>query len=122
MIQLPYIPTTAFAIKATHYGLATKDAELNTFKLMRAGEYTIYFQILYYVASSITKVAIAFTVLRLFSRKRWIRWVTHVNWVFGSLPAIACLIFVFVHCLPFAANWNPLLYVRPPSLPRLFYF
>ena len=97
---------------ATHYGLGTEDAKLNTLKLIRAGEYTIYFQILYYISSTITKNAIAFTMLRLFSNKAWVRWVTHINWIFQSLTSIACLIFVFVNCKPFKANYNPLLYVN----------
>ncbi len=49
---------------ATHYGLGTEDAKLNTFKLIRAGEYTIYFQMLYYISLTITKNAIAFIMLR----------------------------------------------------------
>lgn len=96
---------------ATHYGLGTEDDKLNTLKLIRAGEYTIYFQILYYISSTITKNAIAFTMLRLFSNKAWVRWVTHINWIFQTLTSIACLVFVFVNCQPFKANYNPLLYV-----------
>lgn len=110
MYQLPYIPSIAFAILATHYGLGTPDSELNMFLKIRAGEYMLYFQIIYYVSSTITKIAIAFTMLRLF-QKKFVRWIIHINWIFMTLTAIGALSFVFANCKPFAANYNPLLSV-----------
>ncbi|KAI2609402.1 uncharacterized protein GGS25DRAFT_484517 [Hypoxylon fragiforme] len=105
---LPYIPSVVFAIKGTHYGLGTLDVELNMFKQIRAAEYMLYFQVIYYVSSTVTKIAIAFTMLRLFQQK-WVRWVIHINWVFMTLTAIGALAFVFARCQPFAANYNPLM-------------
>lgn len=70
----------------------------------------LYFQVIYYVSSTVTKIAIAFTMLRLFQQK-WVRWVIHINWVFMTLTAIGALAFVFARCQPFAANYNPLMYV-----------
>ncbi|KAL7624934.1 hypothetical protein AAE478_004148 [Parahypoxylon ruwenzoriense] len=106
--QLPYIPSAAFAILATHYGLGTEDGRLNMFLKIRAAEYILYYQIIYYVSSTITKVAIAFTLLRLFQAKV-IRYIIHLNWIFMAMSAIGSLGFVFANCKPFAANWNPLL-------------
>jgi NO-binding membrane sensor protein with MHYT domain len=107
--QVLYIPSIVWAIIAVHYGVGLRDAELpSSLYAVRAGEYVIYWELLYFVSSTLIKSAIGFTCIRIDQRRR----VTHpvlLNISIMGLIAVLAIIFVFANCRPLAATWNPAL-------------
>ena len=92
---------------AAHYGLGRLDADLpSPLYAMRAGEYIIYWELLYFVSSTLVKCAIGFSCVRV-DRRRRIAFSVFTNMAVMVLTAVGALIFVFANCRPFAANWNP---------------
>uniref|UniRef100_A0A8H7NCL9 Rhodopsin domain-containing protein n=1 Tax=Bionectria ochroleuca TaxID=29856 RepID=A0A8H7NCL9_BIOOC len=74
---LPYIPAAVFGILAAHYGIGATDDHLNSieggeFIRIRGMEYLMYYELTYFSASTITKYAIAATILTICTEKRFI--------------------------------------------------
>ncbi|KAJ0297333.1 hypothetical protein COL516b_010750 [Colletotrichum fioriniae] len=68
---LPFIPAVVFAVLASRYGVGFHDADLpSQLYLIRASEYQTYWEVLYFISSTIIKCAIGFTCIRLDRRKR----------------------------------------------------
>ncbi|KAK7756742.1 hypothetical protein SLS62_001185 [Diatrype stigma] len=86
--QLPFVPAGALGIMAARYGLGARDADVNLLLKIRAREYALLYEMVYYASSTITKVAIAATILRICVKKQY----KYIIW--------ADMI------IPFAANWN----------------
>ncbi|KAK1700610.1 hypothetical protein BDP55DRAFT_643623 [Colletotrichum godetiae] len=106
---LPFIPTVVFAVLASRYGVGFHDADLpSQLYLIRASEYQTYWEVLYFISSTIIKCAIGFTCIRLDRRKRVVICMI-LNMSVMVVVAILALIFVFANCTPLAATWNPAL-------------
>ncbi|KAM0425288.1 hypothetical protein ACHAPT_009344 [Fusarium lateritium] len=106
---IPFIPAVVFAVLAARYGVGSHDADLpSPLYLIRAVEYQTYWEVLYFISSTIIKCAIGFACIRLDQRKRVVV-PLYVNMSVMVLVAILALIFVFANCKPFAATWNPAL-------------
>lgn len=89
------------------YGVGSHDAALpSPLYLIRATEYVIYWEILYFISSTIIKCAIGFTCIRLDQRKQIVIPIA-INMSIMVIIAILALVFVFVNCTPLAATWNP---------------
>lgn len=107
MQQLPFLPSVVFAVYAARYGVGSHDADLpSQLYLIRATEYEIYWEVLYFISSTIIKCAIGFTCIRLDRRKRIVIPIS-INMSVMVIVAILALVFVFVNCTPLAATWNP---------------
>lgn len=110
-LQLPFIPAVIFAVLAARYGVGSHDADLpSAYYAIRAAEYEVYWELLYFLSSTIIKCAIGFACLRLDRRKRILIPIA-INMSIMVIVAVLAIIFVFVNCTPFAATWNPYLYV-----------
>ncbi|GKT60228.1 integral membrane protein [Colletotrichum tofieldiae] len=106
---LPFIPAVVFAVYASRYGVGFHDADIpSQLYLIRASEYQTYWEVLYFISSTIIKCAIGFTCIRLDQRKRVVVCMS-VNMSVMVVVAILALAFVFANCTPFAATWNPAL-------------
>ena len=96
---------------AVHYGIGSTDAYLNKFEMrefleVRGVEYLILYELTYYASSSLTKFAIAVTILHICVEKRYVYIMYGLMGVLIATNGI-CLIWLFVNCVPFATYWNP---------------
>lgn len=107
---LPFLPAVAFAVRAAAYGVGSHDADLPSSLLyqVHAAEYEVYWELLYFVSSTMIKSTIGFACMRLDRRKRILVPIL-VNMSIMVVVAALTIIFVFVNCTPFAATWNPYL-------------
>ncbi|KAF1923839.1 uncharacterized protein M421DRAFT_302964 [Didymella exigua CBS 183.55] len=106
---VPFIPSVVWAIIAVHYGVGLRDADLpSSLYAVRAGEYIVYWEVMYFVSSTLIKSAIGFTCIRIDQRKR-VTYPVLLNIFIMWLTAALALMFVFVNCRPLAATWNPAL-------------
>ncbi|CAG9940078.1 unnamed protein product [Clonostachys rosea f. rosea IK726] len=106
---LPFIPAVAFAVLAARYGVGSHDVDIpSPLYLIRASEYQTYWEVLYFISSTIIKCAIGFTCVRVDTRKR-VTIPLYVNMATMVIVAILALTFVFANCVPVAATWNPAL-------------
>lgn len=108
--QLFYIPASALAIVSTYYGNGAYDSHIDDLLKIRAAQYTIYFEITYFFASSATKFAIAFTTLPICVERKYY-WIIIINVVVMLAVVVFCLGLGLGNCTPMAATWNPALYV-----------
>lgn len=107
--QVLFIPSIVWAIIAVHYGVGMRDTYLTSpLYVVRAGEYIIFWEVLYFISSTLIKSAIGFTCIRLDQRKR-VTYPVLLNIFIMGLTATLALIFVFANCRPLAATWNPAL-------------
>lgn len=74
---------------------------------MRAVEYFMYYEILYFAASSVTKISITLTVLRLCDKQKNYRRIAIANAVMMMVAAGAAGAFVLSNCQPLQVYWNP---------------
>lgn len=100
---------------AVRFGVGAPDSHLDSIKngdfvQIRGKEYLMYYELTYYAASTITKYAIACTILHICVEKRYI-YIMYSIMVLMALAATGCVIVLFVNCVPFSAYWNPELYV-----------
>ncbi|KAF5491535.1 hypothetical protein CGCS363_v010621 [Colletotrichum siamense] len=106
---VPFIPAVVFAVYASRYGVGSHDADIpSQLYLIRASEYQTYWEVLYFISSTIIKCAIGFTCVRLDRRKR-VTVIMGINMAVMVIVAILALVFVFANCTPLAATWNPAL-------------
>ncbi|KAF5008709.1 hypothetical protein FDECE_5036 [Fusarium decemcellulare] len=107
LATIPQIPSVVFAVLAARYGVGCHDANIpSPMYLIRAVEYQTYWELLYFISSTIIKCAIGFTCVRLDRRKRVVIPI-YVNMMVMVIVCILALAFVFANCKPFAATWNP---------------
>ncbi|KAL4731458.1 hypothetical protein ACLX1H_000426 [Fusarium chlamydosporum] len=106
---LIFIPAIVFAVLTTRYGVGSHDVNIpSPLYLIRATEYQTYWEVLYFVSSTVIKCAIGFTCIRIDVRKR-ISIPIYINMAVMVIVTILALFFVFANCKPFAATWNPAL-------------
>ncbi|KPM35797.1 hypothetical protein AK830_g10770 [Neonectria ditissima] len=108
---LPFIPASVLGVLAVRYGVGAHDSYLDNFPakeflLIRGKEYLLFYEITYYGASSITKFAIAFMILQICVQKKYVYFMYGLMAVM-SLTICGCMVWLFINCVPFAANWNP---------------
>ncbi|KAJ4229238.1 hypothetical protein NW759_003964 [Fusarium solani] len=108
---LPFIPASVLSALAVHYSIRSTDAYLNKFEMrefleVRGMEYLILYELTYYASSSLTKVAIAVTILHICVEKRYVYIMYGLMGVMIATNGI-CLIWLFINCVPFATYWNP---------------
>ncbi|RGP71774.1 integral membrane [Fusarium sporotrichioides] len=73
---LPYIPAAVLGALSVHYGVGATDTYLDTFEMrnfitVRGMEYLILYELIYYASSTITKFAIAVTILYICVERRY---------------------------------------------------
>ncbi|KAI0018203.1 hypothetical protein F4780DRAFT_752443 [Xylariomycetidae sp. FL0641] len=106
---LPFIPSVPFAVLAARYGVGTHDADLaSPLYSVRAYEFVIYWELLYFISSTVIKCSIGFACIRIDKRRR-ILYPVCVNMSVMVIIAVLAIIFVFANCKPLAATWNPAL-------------
>lgn len=115
-VQAAFVPSNVFGILATQYGLGAPDADITDLLEIRAVEYFMYYEILYFAASATTKVSITLTVLRLCEKQPIYRRIAIGNAVMMIVAALVAGVFVLSNCRPFDTYWNPDLYVSPETL------
>lgn len=104
-----FIPSIVWSVIAALYGVGLRDADLpSPLYGVRAGEYIIYWELLYFVSSTLIKSAIGFTCIRIDQRRR-VTYPVLLNITIMCLVAILAITFVFANCRPLAATWNPAL-------------
>ncbi|KAM5367390.1 hypothetical protein ACJZ2D_010035 [Fusarium nematophilum] len=108
---LPFIPASVLGVLSVRYGIGATDAHLERFPMheflrVRAMEYLILYELTYYAASSITKFAIAVTILHICVQKRYVYLMYGLMGVMMVTNA-GCVIALFANCQPIAAYWNP---------------
>lgn len=111
---LAFVPSNVIGVVSTYYGLGASDSSLEAFGEnkhnlleIRSIEYFMYYEILYFAASSTTKVSITLTVLRLCEKQSLYRWLAIGNAVLMGVAAGVAGVFVLTNCRPFAVYWNP---------------
>ncbi|CAG7566058.1 unnamed protein product [Fusarium equiseti] len=109
LATLILIPTIVSSVLTTRYGVGSHDVNIpSQLYLIRATEYQTYWEVLYFISSTIIKCAIGLTCIRLDSRKRVV-YPIFVNVAVVITITILALLYVFANCRPFAATWNPAL-------------
>ncbi|KAM0255730.1 hypothetical protein ACHAQJ_005484 [Trichoderma viride] len=102
----PYLPACALGIAGTYYGVGAPDSAVNPFMKIRASELQLFYELVYFGSSTLTKFSIAFTILRICTMKRY-RYALYGSMGAMALTALGALIFLFSDCRPFATRWNP---------------
>lgn len=98
-----------FAVFAAQFGVGSHDSDFpSTLYMIRAAEYEVYWEICYFVSSTIIKCAVGATCIRL-DRRRRILYPVCANIVIMVITTVLALVFVGLNCTPFAATWNPYL-------------
>ncbi|KAH9904942.1 hypothetical protein F4778DRAFT_731248 [Xylariomycetidae sp. FL2044] len=106
---LPYVPSIVFSVYVARFGTGSHDVDLpSPLYQIRAGEYIIYWELHYFISSTIIKCAIGCTCIRLDPRRR-VRYPILINMAIILICSILAIAFVFANCRPFAATWNPAL-------------
>ncbi|RYP79908.1 hypothetical protein DL770_006447 [Monosporascus sp. CRB-9-2] len=105
---LPFIPAGVFGVLAAKYGVGARDADVNELLKIRGREYVLLYELLYYTSSTITKLAIALTILRICVRRRY-KYIIWTNLAIMFVVAGGSTVFVLSDCQPFATHWNPAL-------------
>ncbi|KAH6645423.1 hypothetical protein BKA67DRAFT_526976 [Truncatella angustata] len=105
---IPYLPCCIIGIIGTYYGVGAPDSAVNPFMKIRAKEFQLLYELVYFGSSTLTKFSIAFTIMRICKERRY------VYAMYGAmggmaLTAFGALIFLFADCKPFATRWNPAL-------------
>jgi hypothetical protein len=67
----------------------------------------MYYEIIYFAASSVTKISITLTVVRLCDKQRLLRWISIGNVIMMMTAAGVAGVFVLTNCRPFSVYWNP---------------
>lgn len=109
--QIPFIPASVLGVLAVRFGIGASDKYLDQFEmkdfiLVRGKEYLMLYELIYYGSSSLTKYAIAFTILNICMRRRY----AYAMYAIMGLMATSiagCLVYFFVNCRPIMAYWNP---------------
>ncbi|RYP48372.1 hypothetical protein DL768_005741 [Monosporascus sp. mg162] len=105
---LPFIPAAVFGVLAAKYGVGARDADVNDLLKIRAREYVLMYQLLYYTSSIITKLAIGLTILRICIKRRY-KYIIWTNLALMFIIAGGSTVYVLTDCQPFATHWNPAL-------------
>ncbi|ORY57767.1 uncharacterized protein BCR38DRAFT_353944 [Pseudomassariella vexata] len=106
---LPFIPSIVFSVYCARFGVGRLDVDLpDPLYQVRALEYVIYWEITYFISSTIFKCAIGFACVRLDTRGR-VFWPITINMGIMVIVTIMALTFIFANCTPFQAMWNPAL-------------
>ncbi|KAE9368301.1 hypothetical protein N431DRAFT_314099, partial [Stipitochalara longipes BDJ] len=105
---LAFLCSSIFAIKAAYYGLGTRDADLNTFLMVRCAEYLLYSEVVYGVSMPLIKASVVFTLLRITTEKKY-RWSLYIMQFIATVMAIVGILASLLYCKPVKAYWNPLL-------------
>ncbi|KAI5918154.1 hypothetical protein F4810DRAFT_726281 [Camillea tinctor] len=113
-----FIPSNVLGVMSTYFGLGALDSSLEASKQqlleIRAIEYFMWYvlnipdyEILYFAASSTTKVSITLTVLRICPKPSLYRWIAIGNAVMMIVAAGIAGVFVLTNCRPIFVYWNP---------------
>ncbi|EKJ75857.1 hypothetical protein FPSE_04037 [Fusarium pseudograminearum CS3096] len=108
---LPYIPAAVLGALSVHYGVGASDAYLNHYEMrnfitVRGMEYLIFYELIYYASSTITKFAIAVTILYICVERRY-KYIMYGIMCIMTVTAVICVVWFFVNCVPFQTYWNP---------------
>ncbi|KAH7182421.1 uncharacterized protein B0J16DRAFT_321202 [Fusarium flagelliforme] len=108
---LPYIPASVLGILSVHYGIGATDTTLNTypnrnFLTVRGMEYLILYELIYYASSTLTKFAIAVTILYICVERRY-KYIMYTIMSIMAITSCICVVWFFVNCVPFQGYWNP---------------
>ncbi|CAH0020832.1 unnamed protein product [Clonostachys rhizophaga] len=105
-----FVPSNVLGVIASYYGLGAYkhdlDPDTQSLLQIRAIEYFMYYEILYFAASATTKVSITIAVLRLCDKHDIYRWIAIGNATLMIVAAGAAGVFVLTNCRPFAVYWN----------------
>ncbi|KAI0593535.1 hypothetical protein F4775DRAFT_577476 [Biscogniauxia sp. FL1348] len=108
---LTFVPSNVLGVMSTYFGLGSLDSSLDSSKQqlleIRAIEYFMYYEILYFAASSLTKVSITLTVLRICPKPSLYRWIAIGNAAMMITAAGIAGVFVLTNCRPIFVYWNP---------------
>jgi hypothetical protein len=69
-------------------------------------EYLILYELIYYASSTITKFAIAVTILYICVERRY-KYIMYGIMGIMAVTAAICVVWFFVNCVPFQGYWNP---------------
>ncbi|CAF3495999.1 hypothetical protein SNK03_005806 [Fusarium graminearum] len=109
LATLLFIPAIVFSILTTRYGVGSHDVNIpSPLYLVKATQYQTYWEVLYFISSTIIKCAIGLTCVRIDVRRR-ITIPIYINMGIMIIITILALAYVFANCTPFAATWNPAL-------------
>ncbi|KAM0489827.1 hypothetical protein ACHAP8_012177 [Fusarium lateritium] len=108
---LPYIPAAVLGALSVHYGVGATDEYLDKFEMrnfitVRGMEYLILYELIYYASSTITKFAIAVTILYICVDRRY-KYIMYGIMCIMTVTAAICVVWFFVNCVPFQGYWNP---------------
>ncbi|RGP72354.1 integral membrane [Fusarium longipes] len=108
---LPYIPASVLGALCVHYGIGATDAHLDTYEMrnfitVRGMEYLILYELIYYASSTITKFAIAVTILYICVERQY-KYIMYSIMCIMAITAAICVVWFFVNCIPFQGYWNP---------------
>lgn len=79
---------------------------MRNFITVRGMEYLIFYELIYYASSTITKFAIAVTILYICVERRY-KYLMYGIMGIMTITAVVCVVWFFVNCVPFQTYWNP---------------
>lgn len=69
-------------------------------------EYLILYELIYYASSTLTKFAIAVTILYICVERRY-KYLMYTIMSIMAITSCICVVWFFVNCVPFQGYWNP---------------
>ncbi|KAI1770060.1 hypothetical protein F4818DRAFT_434311 [Hypoxylon cercidicola] len=107
---VPLIPSVAFLIIATNYGLGAHDSQVPDGMLeyyqVRVKLNMFCFELIYFASSVLTKLAMAIMILRLSATKFYV-YIIWGNMAVLAVNALVCVVILFASCSPIQTLWNP---------------
>ncbi|KAF5022629.1 hypothetical protein F66182_5305 [Fusarium sp. NRRL 66182] len=107
-LRIPFEVSCVWAIYGAYYGLGSRDdvVDGNVPLIVRAGEYSAYFQICHALCVPLIKASIAVALMRITDAKRY-RFPLYLVMLASMALCFAGWISLVTLCKPVAALWNP---------------
>ncbi|KAI0110718.1 hypothetical protein GGR51DRAFT_74137 [Nemania sp. FL0031] len=93
--------------KSLQWGLGKHDNDLSFTQLVNVTKYVWLSTIPGLLGTLFARASIAVLLVRLFGKKRWLKWYLILWTIFESLATITLLIVIFVQCSPVEGLWDP---------------
>ncbi|KAI0147558.1 hypothetical protein GGR57DRAFT_476015 [Xylariaceae sp. FL1272] len=113
----PYLPACVIGIVGTYYGIGAPDDAIDPFIKIKAKEYQLIYELVYFTSTTATKFSIVFTIMRI-CKQNYFKYIMYAVIATIGASSTGSLVFLFVDCKPFATRWNPALgscSVQPPN-------
>lgn len=104
----PYLPAAGIGIASAYFGVGSSDAIVSPFLKIKAKQFLLFYELVYFTSSTLTKLSIIFTIMRICTERKYM-WTMYAVMAAMVITATYSIIFVFADCTPIQTRWNPAL-------------